>query len=275
MDVKQLIMQKIIFIGGGNMAEAIFAKLVAAAYKITVIQRNQAKRINLSAKYSDINFIPALDFNTTKNDIVVLAVKPQDAKIMATSVQEQIKESTIVSVMAGITVGSLHKWLNNDKIARCMPNTPATLGLGATGIYFSKNISGYHKQQIQNIFSGVGKSYIFDCESFIDKITPVGASSPAFVYYFIESLITVAIDKFGFNSNDARDITLQVIKGSLAMIEDNPDTSIEQLRANVTSKKGTTEAGVNVFEQANFKHIIEEAEVACYNRAVELGTLFT
>lgn len=268
-------MQKIIFIGGGNMAEAIFAKLETTLFEIIVIQRNDAKRNTLGNKYPDIKFISTLNFYTTENDIIILAVKPQDAKITIASIQAQIKSSTIVSVMAGITANTLYNWLDNHKVARCMPNTPATLGLGATGIYFSNNIDEKHKQQIQDIFSGIGKSYVFDCESFIDKITPVGASSPAFVYYFIESLIATAINKFGFNDNDARDITLQVIKGSLAMIETNPDISIEQLRANVTSKKGTTEAGVNVFEQANFKHIIEEAEIACYNRAVELGTLFT
>ena len=155
-----------------------------------------------------------------------------------------------------------------------MSNTPATLGLAVSGIYFSESVTHKDSRIILDIMSGVGKTYVFDSESFIEKITPVAASSPAYVFYFIEAMIDAAVEQFGFSLEDARDITLQVFRGSLAMIEANPDLSIQKLRANVTSKKGTTEQAINYFDKVKLKQIIADAEVACYNRARELGTLY-
>ena len=263
---------QIIFIGGGNMAEAIFAKLEKLTTDIVVVQRNIDKRTILAKKYSYIRFLPELDFIPDEEDIIILAVKPQDAKEACGSLPE-IK-GMIVSVMAGISTTTLSAWLNNLKIVRVMSNTPANLGLGASGIYFPESISVNQRQAILDIMSCVGKTYIFDSEIFIERITPVAASSPAYVFYFIEAMIDAAVEQFGFTPEEARDITLQVFKGSLAMVEANPDTPIQQLRANVTSKKGTTEQAINYFDKLKLKQIIADAEVACYNRARELGTLF-
>lgn len=260
---------QIIFIGGGNMAEAIFAKLEILNIDIIVVQRNSEKRTRLAAKYKFIRFIPTLDIEPTQDDLVILAVKPQDAKESCEKLL--LSKSTIVSVMAGINTVTLIKWLNNHKVARVMSNTPASLGIAASGIYFSEKVPQHHKKQIDEIMSAIGKTYIFDDENFIDKFTAVAASSPAYIFYFIEGMIDTAIKQFGFSKEIARDITLQVAKGSIAMIEKNNDISIKQLRANVTSKKGTTEQAINVFDKANLQQIIEDAEVACYGRARELG----
>ena len=179
-----------------------------------------------------------------------------------------------MSVMAGITTTTISKWLNNTQISRVMSNTPASLGLAASGIYFAPKTKLVQKEIILSIMNTIGKTYVFDNEKFIDKITAVAASSPAYIFYFLEAMIETAINQFGFTSEVARDITLQVVKGSLAMIEQNPDTELKQLRANVTSKKGTTEQAINVFEKSELKQIITNAEIACYNRAKELGAMF-
>jgi pyrroline-5-carboxylate reductase len=263
---------QIIFIGGGNIAEAIFSKLEKLNLDIIVVQKNIIKRNILAEKYPFIRFLSTLDFTPEDDDIVILALKPQDAKESCTNLPKI--GGTIASVMSGITTDSLALWLNNSKIARIMPNTPAKLGLAVSGIYFSANIPSTDRQVILDIMASIGKAYIFDNEKFIDKITATAGSAPAYVFYFIEAMTNTAIEEFGFTPEDALAITLQVFKGSIALIENNPDIEVKQLRANVTSKNGTTEQAINVFDKAKLKQIITEAEIACYKRARELGNTF-
>ena len=260
---------QIIFIGGGNMAEAIFAKLEQLKLDIIVVQRNMEKRTRLAIKYPFIRCISVLDFTPEEDDILVLAVKPQDAK-QACSALPDIR-CTIVSVMAGVSIGTINRWLNNPKIARVMANTPALIGSGATGIHFSPEVENAHKKIIKSIFSTIGKNYILKDENAVDKMTAIAASAPAYLFYFAESMIDVAIKQFQFSEAKAKAITLQVLKGSIDMIENNPELSIKQLRTQVTSKNGTTEQAINVFIRANLPEIIKQAEIACYNRAKELG----
>ncbi|MCE3269332.1 MAG: hypothetical protein K0R49_1584, partial [Burkholderiales bacterium] len=261
---------KIIFIGGGNMAEAIFSKLNDS--NIIVIQRNLSKLEKLKLQYPQINFLPKLDFNTKSDDLILLAIKPYDAEEACKNIQQYTQSSSIISIVSGINCQSLGTWLNNAKICRAMPNTPSTIGLGATAIYFTPTIN--NKQNILDIFLKLGKIYQFESEDKIDQMTAMSGSSPAYIFYFIESLIQSAIEQFGLSPELAKDITLQVVKGSLGMIEANPSISIEQLRSNVTSKKGTTEQAIKVFENYNLNKIIYDAQTACYNRAKELARLF-
>lgn len=265
---------RIIFIGGGNLAEAIFAKLDPTTVDIIVIQRNLQKITNLTDKYPHIQFATNLELDTTEEDIVILAVKPQDAKDACLSIAKLISKSTIVSVMAGIPVATLASWLDNQSLVRVMTNTPASVGYAASGIYFNNSINAGTQQLIKRIFNNVGKAYIFDDEDFIDKITPVVACSPAYVFYFIESMIETAINRFGFSEHDAKEMVLQVMQGSLQIITQNPQISLGQLRSNVASKKGTTQRAIDVFDKYNLKQIINEAETAAYNRAIEMANTF-
>lgn len=261
---------RIIFVGGGNIAEAIFVRL--SNYKIVVIQHNETKLTSLVTKYPQIDFQATLNFVTNDDDLIFLTVKPQNAKETCLSIKEQINpKSTVISVMAGVTTHLLTKWLNTSNIVRAMPNTPSLLGLGVSGIYFTPQVEQLKYQQIYNIFVKIGHAYVLDSEDALDRITSISGSAPAFVFYFIESMIYAAIDEFGFSEEASKEIVLQVMKGCVAMIEKQPDISINELRANVTSKNGTSEAGIKVFEKYNFNKIILEAEVAAYNRAHELG----
>ena len=271
---------KIIFIGAGNIAEAIFGHLLSklpsgneSLFQIIVTQRNQTKREALARKYPALTILPDLDFVATVNDIVILAIKPFDAETTCHNLKDKIRNSTIVSIMTGITTNTLSKWLDNNKIARVMPNTPAATGSAVSGIYFLPNITPEHKQIIEDVFKSVGSTYILANEDYIDRITAVSGSSPAYIFYFIECLIKTAIEQFEFDKDTAKEITLQVVKGALDMINNNPEIEIPQLRKNVTSKKGTTEQALQVFERYNLAQIIKEAELACYNRAIELSKL--
>lgn len=261
---------RVIFIGGGNMAEAIFSRL--DNYNIVVIQRNLQKIEKLRAKYPMIDFLPVLDFTTTAEDLIFLSVKPQDAKVTCQGIRQYTKNSTIISVMAGITCQSLNFWLDNQSICRTIPNTPSMLGFGVAAIYFTPAITRQHV--ILDIFAKLGKVYHFSNEDQIDQMTAVASSGIGYVFYYIEVLVKTAVEKFNFSPELAKDVILQVVKGSMAMIENNPDVSIEELRKNVTSKKGTTEQAIRVFEQYNLYKIVSEAELACYNRAKELSQLF-
>src|SRR6185437_389054 len=259
---------RVIFIGGGNMAEAIFSRL--SNDDVIVIQRNLQKLEKLKIQYPQINFLPKLDFTTKPDDLIILSIKPYDTKDACQDIVKYTNDSTVISIVSGISCKTLSLWLENSKICRTMPNTPSQIGLGATAIYFTPAV-GDKQEQILNIFKKLGKVYQFDDEDKINQMTAISGSSPAYVFYFIEALIKSAAEQFGINPELAKDITLQVVKGSLGMIESNSSISIEQLRGNVTSKKGTTEQAIKVLEQYNFNNIIAEAELACYNRAKELS----
>lgn len=262
-------MSKIIFIGGGNIAEAIFAKL--SPENLIVIDHNNDRINYLDQHYPNITVKMTLDYQCNLDDLVILAIKPQNAKETCLKIANKINDANIISVMAGITISSLNEWLRNTKITRVMPNTPSLLNMGMTGIYFSPNSEEKIQNQIIKIFSNIGVTHIVKSEDEINKITAIAASSPAYVFYFIESLINSAVKDLGFAENDAYKITLQVLKGSLAMVEQNSNIPISTLRQNVTSKGGTTAAAINVLQQKNLQEIISQAEIACYNRAVELG----
>lgn len=263
---------KIIFIGGGNIAEAIFTKL--KSNEVVIIEHNELRLNYISTAYPNLLVRKSLDYITTEDDIVILAIKPQNAKETCINLQKNIGASNILSVMAGITTNTLQNWLNTDKIIRAMPNTPGLQSIGVTGMYFTQTIEDSIRSKITHIFNNIGICYTFKDEDYINKITAVASSSPAYVFYFIESLIDSAIKNFQFSDKDATDITLQVIRGSLEMVQKNRDIAITTLRHNVTSTGGTTAAAINILEENNFKKTINNAEIACYNRAIEIGNSY-
>ena len=262
---------RIIFIGGGNLATAIFSRLNTQEYQIIVIQRNQAKRANLTSKYPQIECYPSVNFNFTVTDIVVMAVKPQDAKVTFDSlVDNHLNLPIIVSVMAGITTASLAKLTNNMRIVRTMPNILSSVGIGSTGIFFANTITMDEQNQISAIFSSVGNNHIFDDENDIDIIATVTGSSPAYLYYFFECMIDNAC-KLGFSKEQATAMTMQVVRGSIELINRNPELTLAELRQSITSKKGTTEVAIARLEQANLADILLNAQIQSIERAKELA----
>ena len=265
---------KLIFLGGGNMAEAIFAKLTSMYSNIVVIQRNQSKLERLTKIYPSIIVAPNLNFIPDTNDIVFIGVKPQDAKELCSVNQDKLSNCIIVSLMAGIGINTLQNWLHNQRIVRIMSNTPAMIGIGVSGMYCKSSVDVEIENKIMQIMKQTGLVQKLNTEDDINKITAIAASSPAYLFYFLENMLNVAVNQFNFDAVQARQIILQVARGSIALIENNPQLSLGELRAKVTSKKGTTQAACEVFDQYNLAKIIAEAEEACYNRAIAISNEF-
>lgn len=267
---------RLIFLGGGNMAEAIFAGLVNNPdFTIEVIQRNPEKASRLSITYPNIKISSTLEHKLNPNDILVLAIKPQQAKEACATIQEKVSQCLIISVMAGIPISRLHLWLNNPRVIRTMPNTPSSIGKGITAIYSSEVITPSEDQLITQIFTTIGITYCAKNEAEIDKIVPISSSSIAFVYYFMEGLIKHAVNEFGFDNEQATALVKQVVSGSAALLDSNPTISIDEQRARVTSKKGATEQGVLTFEQEKLHEITLQAMQNCYKRTLEMAKEFS
>ena len=266
---------KLVFFGGGNMAEAIFSKIKDNKnFTIEVIQNNPERAQQLQTSYPNIKVSHALDYHLTPNDIFIIAVKPQYAKEALQPIKEYIQNCLLISVMAGIPCNTIINWVNNKRLIRTMPNTPASIGLGATAIYYPPIVTDKEQSVINSIFSAIGTIYQAPDETFVDKALPVTSSAVAFVYYFIEGLVNHAVAEFGFNEKDARELVNQTVLGSSGMIRQNSDIAISELRARVTSKKGTTEQGILTFEKHDLHSITAEAMDNCYNRALEMSKEF-
>lgn len=266
---------KLIFLGGGNMAEAIFAGLVDNQnFVIEVIQRNYEKANRLKNVYPTIKVSSSLDCTPNSDDIVLLAIKPQQAKEACLAIKEHLQHCTLISVMAGLPIESIASWIGNNKIIRTMPNTPSSIKKGITAIYSSDLVSEKNQKIAMSIFSKIGITYQAKNETEIDKIAPVSSSAIAFIYYFMEGMIESAVKDFGFSQDDATEFVKQAVIGSSALLEVNPEINISEQRAKVTSKKGMTEQGILTFENLGLHHIIATSMQNCYKRALEMAKEF-
>ena len=268
--------QKIIFLGGGNMARAIFTKLINAPhFALEVIQRNPAKRIALAQEFPTLEIKEKLDYSPPEGTIVIIAIKPQQAAEGLSAVGMLLDKCIIISVMAGLNSQAIQKWINTSQIIRIMPNTPASVQQGISAIYYPLAIRDATKNLVNQIFNSMGMIYLAKQEEEIDKILPITSSAVAFVYYFMEGMINSAIKQFNFNEKDAKELVIQTLKGSIALAENSPQVNISDLRAQVTSKKGTTEQGIITFEQHHFHSIINDAMLNSYKRGLEMAKEFS
>lgn len=263
---------RLVFFGGGNMAEAIFSKIRNDSdFSIEVIQNNLERAQELRRLYPMISVKHELDSELGANDILIIAVKPQYAREALAPIRKYIQDCLLISVMAGIPGKTIINWTGNERLIRTMPNTPASIGLGATAIYYPVLITADKQTTVNRIFSAIGSIYLAPDETFVDKVLPVTSSAVAFVYYFIEGLINHAVSQFGFDEADARELVNQTVLGSSGMISHNPEVAISELRARVTSRKGTTEQGILAFEKHDLHGIIANAMDSCYSRALEMA----
>ena len=244
---------KIAFLGGGNMASALIGGLIAKGHdaaRISVIEMSPAVETwieKLGARYP-IHVSTAPDAEMQHAEVLVLAVKPQDMKRALAAISGFSREKLVVSVAAGITLKSLTRWLDGHrKIVRCMPNTPALIGAGITGLFASPEVEKKERQQAETILRAVGDVVWMPEERLLDPVTAVSASGPAYVFWFIEQLAASAV-KLGIPRDDALKLAKQTVLGA-AKLAVSSEKDPSQLRQEVTSKGGTTEAALNVFEQ--------------------------
>ncbi len=264
---------KIAFIGGGNMGEAILASLLkkklCKPFDISVSDIADTRRDYLKKKYG----VAVTDNNREAvggKDVIVLAVKPQQMSEALADLKGNVKPSQLVlSIAAGVKITTISKGLEHHRIVRSMPNTPAQIGLGMTGWTATKEVIEEQKALARKILGAMGKEIYLDNEASLDMVTAVSGSGPAYFYLFAESLIDAAVN-IGLTRQDAETLVKQTMLGAAHLVNES-DKAPAELRRNVTSKGGTTERAIKVFEESGLGRIAGEAVKAACRRAKELG----
>ncbi len=203
--------------------------------------------------------------------IIVLAVKPDTIQIVCERLAgiEHADEKLFISIAAGVHESDINRWLGGSKsIVRCMPNTPALLQLGATGLYANPRTSDTQKQIAQSILDAVGITVWVDEENLLDAVTAISGSGPAYFFYFIE-LLQAAGEKLGLDADTAIKLAKQTAFGAAHMAQKG---DVADLRARVTSKNGTTERAILSFQQNRLDKLVEAATKAASERAAELAS---
>lgn len=265
--------KKISFIGGGNMAQALISGLLAKGILpeyITVSDPNPDNREQLQAK--GINTIDSAKnpLDALMADVVVLAVKPQIMSTVVADFSQVLDKQLIISVAAGLSTDSLTKMLNGyQNIVRAMPNTPAMVQAGATGLYATDSINEQEKQLTTELMGASGLVIWVDDEEQLHAVTAVSGSAPAYFFYFIESVIQGGID-LGLSQEQASALAMQTALGAAKMSISSDDTP-EQLRRKVMSPGGTTEAAVHSLQADKVNELIGKAMQACVKRSREMS----
>jgi pyrroline-5-carboxylate reductase len=264
---------KIAFIGGGNMGDAIvralIEKKICLPSDIGISDISQPRRDYLEQRYG-VSVTADNKATIAGKNVVVLAVKPQQINDVFTDLKGALKPNQLVlSIAAGVTIGAISRGLGHRKVARVMPNTPAQIGLGMSGWTVTAEVSAEQKVQVRRILTAMGKEIFFEDEQYLDMVTAVSGSGPAYIYLFAESLIEAAMG-LGLNRQDAQTLVLQTMLGAANLMAQSDKTPAE-LRQNVTSKGGTTERAINVFEESDLAGIVAKAVQAACQRAKELG----
>ena len=261
----------ICFIGGGNMANALIGGLLKRGYtaaQLRVVEINADNRAKLEKEFA-VQTTAELATGIAGSDIIILAVKPQQLREVAMQLAPLLSGQLLISIAAGIRATDLACWLGTQNVVRAMPNTPALIQSGMTGLYALPAVDAVRHEQAQTILTAVGNILWLDDEAMLDALTAISGSGPAYVFYFIEALERAAME-LGFVAHDARCLSLETFLGASKLAIASKE-GVDVLRARVTSKNGTTEKALLSMEANNVKqHIIEAAEAAAA-RAKEMG----
>ena len=270
--------RNICFIGGGNMARSLIAGLIKAGTEpnyITVGEPDAMLRDELTNHFE----VAAFSDNITaakSADIIILAVKPQvmeTALVPLGSILPE-KKPLLISIAAGINTATLQSWAgSNLGVVRVMPNTPALVNSGISALFANLFSTPAQHNEAEFIMSAVGTVVWVEHEALMDTVTSVSGSGPAYFFYLMEALEQAAIDG-GIDSDTARILTLETALGAARLALESGTPPIE-LRKQVTSRGGTTEAAIHVLDDARTAEIIKRAVAAARNRSVELNTVIS
>jgi pyrroline-5-carboxylate reductase len=269
---------KIGFIGGGNMASALIAGLVGKLTEggnIHVVDLNLDSLQALTRQFG-VGSAQVIDARLGACDVIVLAVKPQQMRQVVAQLAPLLHPEggqLVLSIAAGIRAGDLVRWLNgHGAVVRCMPNTPALIGQGITGMVALPAVSATQRAAAEAIMRAVGDTLWLDDESLIDAVTAVSGSGPAYVFYFIEAMQQAA-QELGLSQAQSTQLALATFTGAaqLALQATEP---VALLRERVTSKGGTTHAALTSMDQSGVKQAIIDAIKAAALRGHELGQEF-
>ncbi|HQV24485.1 MAG TPA: pyrroline-5-carboxylate reductase [Acinetobacter sp.] len=263
--------QNICFIGGGNMAQALIGGLVSRGLPTT--------RITVSDPVEQIRHIlEDKNIQTTTNnvdaikhaDVVVLAVKPQVLATVLQPLKGLLSNKLVISIVAGAEIQTISDLIGgSERIVRVMPNTPALVQTGAHGLYATAAVNTRDRELSSQILAATGLTIWVDTEAQIDAVTAVSGSGPAYFFYLMESMI-LAGKSLGLDEKVATALTLQTALGAAQMAITSSNSPAE-LRKNVTSPNGTTQAALDVFDQAEISQHIQSALAAAQQRSQELA----
>lgn len=262
---------RIIFIGGGNMSRAIVTGLLAThRANLYVVDRKEASCLAFQQDFN-IQASTTLPAPILASDVIVLAVKPLQMAAAAASLAAAHPEHPplVISIAAGVYTKTLSRWLGHQRLVRVMPNTPATIGLGISGVFSSPSITASDTQLACQIMQAVGATVQVSQEADIDSITALSGSGPAYVFYMMESLMAAA-RAYGFGAETAQQLVSATFKGAVALAEQSSD-ELAVLRQKVTSPKGTTEAALRCFEQEGLADVLKKGADAARARAAAIG----
>lgn len=260
----------ITFIGGGNMANAIIGGLLAANARhalnltLSVIDPDTTKHAYFADK--GVGFATPDDMTSVAAaDVVVLAVKPQVIAEVAPAIASYLDNALVISILAGVSLERLTSLLQTKRLVRCMPNLPASVGHGATGLF--THLDQADKDKAHAIMSSVGVAVWVEQENLLHAVTAVAGSAPAYFFYALEAMIEEAI-VMGLPADDAHQLAVQSMIGAGVLATDGDPAT---LRSQVTSKGGTTAAALGVLDDKQVDTAVKMAMVACVKRSQELA----
>lgn len=265
---------KITFIGGGNMAIALISGLYRQGFPATAIQVVEPFPEARDALAERFGVRCTADVDATALDchIVVLAVKPQQMREAVAPLVGKLTAQLVVSIAAGLRLADISRWLGGYRhLVRTMPNTPALIGAGITGLCADSGVNQDGRDNAENLMRAVGNTFWVHDEAQMDAVTAVSGSGPGYVFYFLEAMEKAAVD-LGFDPDTARRISIETFVGAAQLAAQSND-SLSTLRHRVTSKGGTTEAALLSFEASGIAAAIERGIVAANVRGRELGDM--
>lgn len=263
----------ICFIGGGNMASALIGGLLGRNYsasQISVVEIDLDGRARLRQEFG-VEAVESLAAGVVeRSDCVVLAVKPQQLHGVALQLAPLLmRGQLVISIAAGIRASDIARWLNTQNIVRAMPNTPALIQAGMTGLYALPGVAAAQREQAQQVLAAVGDTLWVQDETMLDGVTAISGSGPAYVFYLIEALQQAAREQ-GFDAVAARQLSLATFLGASKLAASSQD-DVTVLRAKVTSKNGTTERALLSMQADQVaQHIVRAAQAAAA-RSREMG----
>ncbi|HTT08392.1 MAG TPA: pyrroline-5-carboxylate reductase [Gammaproteobacteria bacterium] len=261
------------FIGAGNMGRCLIGGLLANGYPATRIRAADADATQLAALNQSFPVATTTDNVQAASgaDIVVLAVKPQQMRAVATALAPVLaaRPSLVVSIAAGIATRDLARWLGTSSIVRAMPNTPALMRSGISGLYAAPGVGAAQRAQAENILRAVGLVVWVADEDLIDAITAVSGGGPAYFFLIMELMQSVA-QKLGLTADQARTLVIQTASGAARMAREG-GADVTVLRGRVTSAGGTTERALRVMQEAGLAEIFDRALTAAKARSAEMA----
>ncbi|UII25353.1 pyrroline-5-carboxylate reductase [Fulvivirga maritima] len=264
---------KVLVIGAGNMGLAYAKALVKSELlssdnlMISDTDKEKSKQLETISRfdvYTDLEeCLPAAD-------IIFIAVKPYHIDELFGDIKSKMTEDQLViSLMAGVTIQTIQEGLGISKVVRAMPNLPAQVGKGLTSFTASETVSRLELSTVENLLNTTGKSVRLDTENDIDASTGISGSGPAYVFYFMQSMMDAA-KKMGFSDHDSKVLVSQTFEGAVELFNKS-DLSPQSWMNRVASKGGTTRAALDSMDDNNVRQLIEDAAYAAFDRAVELG----